>query len=61
MALGLGVLRLTPPHFWAMSLPELNAALEGLTGAAWAAEPISRHRLGALMDRYPDHSIEQET
>ena len=61
MALGLGVLRLPPLHFWAMSLPELNAALEGYTGAAWAAAPLSRHEFGALIRRYPDHSIEQET
>ena len=61
MALGLGVLRLSPAHFWAMSLPELNSALEGFTGAVWAAEPISRRHFGVLMDRYPDNPDQQET
>ncbi len=61
MALGLGVLRLPPAHFWSMSMSELNAAVEGHTGAAWAAAPISQHEFGALMGRYPDQSIEQET
>ena len=55
MALGLGVLRFPPVQFWAMSLPEMNAALAGLTGEAWAEAPISRHHFGILMDRYPDH------
>lgn len=55
MALGLGVLRLAPAQFWAMSLPELNAAMAGLTGEAWMESPISRHHFGALMDRYPDN------
>ena len=55
MALGLGVLRLSPVQFWAMSLPELNAAMAGLAGEAWAQTPISRHHFSILMDRYPDH------
>ena len=55
MALGFGVLRMAPAQFWAMSVSELNAALKGLTGEAWAETPISRHHFGVLMDRYPDH------
>lgn len=59
MALGLGVLGLPPAQFWAMSLPELNAALDGLTGAAWGLDPIDRHEFGALMARYPDSPDQQ--
>lgn len=61
MALGLGVLGLPPAQFWAMSLPELNAALDGLTGAAWGLDPIDRHEFGALMARYPDNQERQES
>lgn len=60
MAFGLGVLRLAPKDFWAMSLAELNAALAGATGVAWAGEPISRNDLGALMRRFPDLDNRQE-
>jgi len=54
MALGLGVLRLAPGEFWSMSLPELNAAITGLTGAALADAPPTRDDFGALMQRFPD-------
>ena len=54
MAFGLGVLRIAPRDFWAMSLAELNAAVAGSTGTAWSGEPLSKHDLGALMERFPD-------
>ncbi|MCB1491907.1 MAG: phage tail assembly chaperone [Rhodobiaceae bacterium] len=53
MALGLGVLRLSPEAFWAMTPRELEAALGGATGRAFRAVP-SRQDLDALMQRFPD-------
>jgi uncharacterized phage protein (TIGR02216 family) len=52
MALGLGHLRLPPGAFWAMTLPELAAALRG-TGGVHPA-PMVRGELDALMARFPD-------
>ena len=52
MAFGLGVLRLPPPVFWAMTPRELGAAIRGVTGAA---PPLMRHEFSALMARYPDN------
>lgn len=43
---GLGEMRLAPAAFWAMSLPELKAALEPPGGGAPAAD------LRALIHRY---------
>jgi uncharacterized phage protein (TIGR02216 family) len=54
MRAGLGQLRLAPQDFWAMTLPELNAALRG-TGPAGPAEALPRAALDALMALYPDH------
>ncbi len=54
MAVGLGRLRMAPAVFWAMTLPELAAAIRGVAGRAAGAGPISRPGLAALMQRYPD-------
>lgn len=53
MALGFGVLRLSPGTFWAMTLRELTAALAAVAGQARAAPP-SRAELSRLMQTYPD-------
>ena len=50
MALGMGALRLPPPVFWAMSPPELLAAL----GPAPGLDAPARADLDALMRRFPD-------
>jgi len=47
---GLGLLRLSPDTFWALSLRELRA----LGGAMRPAQGLSRAGLGALMRRWPD-------
>ncbi|MBB5755289.1 rcc01693 family protein [Prosthecomicrobium pneumaticum] len=52
MAFGLGVLRLAPADFWAMTPRELAAAAEGLAGRRPA--PMGAAELEALMRRYPD-------
>jgi uncharacterized phage protein (TIGR02216 family) len=52
MAIGLGLLRLPPAHFWSMTPRELDAALTGLLGPADA--PLPRATLAALMRRFPD-------
>jgi uncharacterized phage protein (TIGR02216 family) len=54
MAMGLGLLRLTPRDFWAMTPRELDAALTGLLGPAHAETPTTRATLTDLMKRYPD-------
>lgn len=55
MRLGLGVLRLAPDAFWAMTPLEFQRALEGSglmpTGDA---RPMGRAGLDALMARFPD-------
>ena len=52
MAIGLGVLRLPPRDFWAMTPVEFGRAVSGLTGGASA--PMSRESFNALMARFPD-------
>lgn len=57
MAAGLGLLRLPPAQFWAMTPRELTMAMRGLTGAAsgGAAPPtLTRPEFAALMQRFPD-------
>lgn len=54
MALGLGLLRLPPEAFWALSLPELSAAISGLRGDLDAAAPLGSSELAALMTIFPD-------
>lgn len=54
MALGLGLLRLPPETFWAMTLPELTAAVAGLVGTDRPTEPPKRGDIEALMTRFPD-------
>lgn len=53
MAFGLGVLRLSPKDFWAMSPSELAAAWEGVHGAP--VEGGGAPDLQSLMRAYPDH------
>lgn len=52
MAVGLGVLRLGPREFWAMTPKEIAAAMGALALAAEQAP--SREDLEALMERFPD-------
>jgi len=53
MAIGLGVLRLPPRDFWAMTPVEFGRAVSGLMGGADSA-PMSRSSLDTLMARFPD-------
>lgn len=52
MRFGLGVLRLAPDAFWAMSPRELHAAAQAIFGAAGAAP--DRRALDELLRRFPD-------
>jgi uncharacterized phage protein (TIGR02216 family) len=54
MAAGLGILRLPPSVFWAMTPRELEAALRGAFGIAVQPTPMSRDELTALMAAFPD-------
>lgn len=51
MAIGLGLLRLPPSHFWSMTPREFAAAL----GVGEGADAPDRTRLDALMARFPDN------
>lgn len=52
MEVGLGVLRLPPAAFWAMTPRELAAAIAGLGGARPLA--LGRAEFTALAARFPD-------
>ncbi|MBI3433529.1 MAG: phage tail assembly chaperone [Proteobacteria bacterium] len=49
---GLGVLRLSPAAFWAMTPRELAYAIAAVTGRNGA--PLDRASFDALMRRFPD-------
>jgi len=52
LAVGLGVLRLSPEQFWKMTPREFAAALRGIYGEPQV--PFERATLEALAARYPD-------
>lgn len=54
MAIGLGVLGLTPLAFWALTPKELDAALRGKFGTGFAPQALSQSDLQALMQQFPD-------
>lgn len=54
MAIGLGVLSLTPLVFWALTPKELDAALRGRFGDARGVTALTRGELGNLMKQFPD-------
>jgi len=54
MGAGLGLLRLSPADFWAMTPREMGAALTAILGEAPSAAPPAMPDLMALMARYPD-------
>jgi len=60
MAAGLGLLRLEPRAFWALTPRELDAALRGLFGPERTSSAPSRGELAALMRRFPDPSRSAE-
>jgi uncharacterized phage protein (TIGR02216 family) len=53
MAFGLGVLRLSPEHFWSMTPREFAAAQYGATGRTGGSV---RPDLAALMRLFPDET-----
>lgn len=61
MAFGLGVLRLAPAAFWAMTPREFAAAVAGRTGGAGRAMPLDRRRLRDLMAAFPDRTVADPT
>jgi uncharacterized phage protein (TIGR02216 family) len=54
MSLGLGILRLDPRAFWAMTLPEFAAAARAVTGPSTAPYLPNRRDLSRLMSQFPD-------
>lgn len=56
MAAGLGILRIEPKAFWAMTPRELEAALRGTFGLGGGNAPPMRSELAQLMSRFPDRS-----
>lgn len=55
MRFGLGVLRLPPEAFWAMTPRELTAAWQGLTGGRPGR--LDRPGLEALQAQFPDSEV----
>lgn len=51
---GLGVLRLPPRQFWAMTPRELAFAIRAVRGSV--PEPIDRAALDGLMKQFPDRA-----
>ncbi|MBV9571443.1 MAG: phage tail assembly chaperone [Alphaproteobacteria bacterium] len=47
-------MRITPEVFWAMSLGEWRAAVNGFARRSHRAAPLSRADLEHLMQLYPD-------
>lgn len=58
MRFGLGVLRLPPNAFWAMTPRELTAAHAGASGRG-AALPLERGALERLMALHPDGDTDE--
>lgn len=54
MAIGLGVLALSPPVFWAMTPRELEAVMRGRFGDTRQTGALSQHDLSSLMQQFPD-------
>jgi uncharacterized phage protein (TIGR02216 family) len=54
MTAGLGMLRLAPRDFWAMTPRELDAALRGAFGLMTLPPAMTRHDLASLMTAFPD-------
>ena len=56
MAFGLGVLRLSPDAFWAMSLREVMAAMDGagIGAGASSVKAPDQADLARLMAQFPD-------
>ena len=54
MAVGLGVLRISPQEFWRMTPREFGRAIAPMTTAPVA--PIGRAGLAALMRQFPDEA-----
>jgi len=52
---GLGVLKLSPEAFWAMTPRELAFAIRAVTGG----EPFSRAAFRTLLERFPDGRSQQ--
>ncbi|MFL6689736.1 MAG: phage tail assembly chaperone [Alphaproteobacteria bacterium] len=48
-------MRLSPDVFWAMSLGEWRAAVNGFARRSSCATPLARADLDRLMRMYPDH------
>ena len=59
LAIGLGVLRLSPEQFWKMTPREFAAALRGLYGEP--AAPLDRATFDALVARFPDQEAERRS
>ncbi len=54
---GLGVLRLAPDQFWAMTPRELNAAFVAFSKRRGVVLPPGRADLERLMDKFPDKEL----
>ncbi|MCF6327104.1 MAG: phage tail assembly chaperone [Devosiaceae bacterium] len=56
MQFGLGILKLSPSQFWAMTPRELDAAYRANNLFNDFGGPVKRNRLDELMKRFPDRA-----
>ncbi len=54
MAIGFGLLQLSPATFWSLTLKELEAAIRGRSGGTLPADPPSRADFNRLLSLHPD-------
>ena len=54
MAIGFGLLHLSPSVFWSLTLREFEAACKGLFGEQASSLPLSPVELEQLMQDFPD-------
>jgi uncharacterized phage protein (TIGR02216 family) len=54
MAVGLGLLGLSPDVFWRMTPREFEAAVAGRMGGSGREAPMAANELGKLIAQFPD-------
>lgn len=60
MAIGLGVLALSPAVFWTLTPKEFDAALRGRFGPDKSAGGLTHADLAGLMQAFPDEARQEE-
>ena len=59
MSFGFGRLHLSSNEFWAMTLREIDTAIEGYFGERRKITPPSQSNIMSMMEKYPDTKMEK--